>query len=155
MWTHSSSSQISCISQCIGLSGAGIAAAFDPTRGKWRSGFTIERALGDKECDAQGSISRKARTHGIAGMATSYRVSGTSSYSRKSIDHVSSLLTDGDQGIQEQSLSLLRNLCTDEESIELILGGLGAKFVLDLIVERVKSLEEDIIHQVSRLWLYS
>ena len=63
----------------------------------------------------------------------------------------SRLLTDGDQGIQEQSLSLLRNLCTDEESIELILGGLGAMFVLDLIVERVKSLEEDIIHQVSEL----
>lgn len=63
----------------------------------------------------------------------------------------SRLLTDGDQGIQEQSLSLLRNLCTDEESIELILGGLGATFVIDLIVERVKSLEEDIIHQVSEL----
>ncbi|KAF9052413.1 hypothetical protein BDZ89DRAFT_939603 [Hymenopellis radicata] len=51
---------------------------------------------------------------------------------------LSSLLTDPVYGVQEQSLSLLRNICTaDEPSIQLIFGGMTVKFLLDIIVDEL------------------
>ncbi|KAF9030867.1 ARM repeat-containing protein [Hymenopellis radicata] len=64
---------------------------------------------------------------------------------------LSSLLTDPVYGVQEQSLSLLRNICTDEQSIQLIFEWITVEFLLDIIVERIRSSDEDITLQAVSL----
>lgn len=61
------------------------------------------------------------------------------------------LLSDSDIGIQEQILNILRNMCTDEVSIQMVLDGIGAERLLEIVLDRMECREDDVVFQAVSL----
>jgi hypothetical protein len=54
-------------------------------------------------------------------------------------------------GVQEQALSVLKNLADDEPGINMVFQGIGSNILLDLLGRAVSSSDDDVVLQVSEI----
>ena len=64
------------------------------------------------------------------------------------IEHFYRLLSDPDEGLQEQAWSVVRNLSEDDAGIDMVFRNIGADVLLNQLATSLGSKDEDVLLQV-------